>query len=56
MMLITIAIDYPGMEPQGIKEALAMDCDRYGRGVRVVEVREVEERQESLFAGGENDG
>ena len=32
MMLITIAIDYPGMEPQGIKEALAMDCERYGRG------------------------
>ena len=51
MMLITIAIDYPGMDPQGIKEALAMDLEKYGRGVRVVEVKEIEERQVSLFEG-----
>ena len=55
MMLITIAIDYPGLEPQGIKEALAMDCERYGRGVRVVEVKEIAEMQVSLFSGGEKE-
>lgn len=50
-MTIVIRIDLPGVDAQGIKEALAMDCERYGRGVRVVEVKEVEERQESLFEG-----
>lgn len=55
MTIITIIVDYPGVEPQGIKEALAMYCERFGRGVRVVEVREVEEKQMSLFAGGEKE-
>lgn len=48
-MTIIIRIDYPDREPQAIKEALAMDCEKYGRGVRVVEVREDEVRQESLW-------
>ena len=40
MMLITIAIDYPGMDPQGIKELLAMMCEQLGYGIRVVSVME----------------
>lgn len=49
MILVTIRIDYPDREPQGIKEALAMLCERFGRGVRVTEVKEISERQESLW-------
>lgn len=49
MMVITVAVELPAKDAQGIKEALAMDCEKYGRGVRVVEVREIEERQESLW-------
>ena len=48
-MLITIAVELPAKEAQGIKEALAMDCEKYGRGVRVVEVKEIKERKESLW-------
>lgn len=48
-MIITIRIELPAKDAQGIKEALAMDLEKYGRGVRVVEVREIEERQESLW-------
>lgn len=50
MMVITVAVELPAKDAQGIKEALAMDLEKYGRGVRVVEVREIEERQESLWA------
>lgn len=49
MMVITVAVELPAKDAQGIKEALAMDLEKYGRGVRVVEVREIEERQESLW-------
>lgn len=49
MMVITIHVELPAKDAQGLKEALAMDCEKYGRGVRVVEVREVKERQESLW-------
>lgn len=48
-MTITIRIELPEKDAQAMKEALAMDCEKYGRGVRVVEVREVKERQESLW-------
>lgn len=51
-MTIIIRIDYPDREPQAIKEALAMDCEKYGRGVHVVEVREDEVRQETLWKEG----
>lgn len=50
-MTITIRIDYPEKDPQTIKEALAMDLEKYGRGVRVVEVREDRVRQETLWEG-----
>ena len=47
-MTIVIRIDCPDRDPQAVKEALAMDCERYGRGVHVVEVRE-EQAQERLW-------
>lgn len=47
-MTIVIRIDYPERDPQAIKEALAMDLEKYGSGVRVVEVRE-DVRQQSLW-------
>lgn len=47
-MTIVIRIDYPEKDPQAIKEALAMDCEKYGAGVHVVDVRE-DDRQESLW-------
>ena len=49
MTEITIRVEYPSMDAQGIKEALAMDCEKYGRWVRVVEVKEVAEMQVSMF-------
>lgn len=50
-MTITIRIDYPEKDHQAIKEALALDCEKYGAGVRVVEVREDKARQETLWEG-----
>ena len=49
MMVITIAVELPAKDAQGIKEALAMDCEKYGRGVRVVSVEEVREKQVTLW-------
>lgn len=48
-MIVLIEIDYPDRDPQGIKEALAMDCEKYGRWVRVVEVSEEPVKQETLW-------
>lgn len=48
-MTIVIRIDYPEKDPQAIKEALAMDVEKYGQGVRVVEVREEPVNQISLW-------
>lgn len=47
-MTITIRIERTELDPQGMKEALAMDLEKYGRGVRVIEVKEVREEQLSL--------
>lgn len=47
-MTIVIRIDYPEKDPQAIKEALAMDVEKYGSGIRMVEVRE-DIRQQSLW-------
>lgn len=47
-MTITIQIDYPVADPQGMKEMIAMRLEDLGRGIHVVEVRE-EQRQESLW-------
>lgn len=48
-MIVLIEIDYPDRDPQGIKEALAMDCEKYGHGIRVLEVRESRTKQTSLW-------
>lgn len=54
-MTIVIRIDYPERDPQAIKEALALDCEKYGLGVHVVEVRDDTARQESLWRDAKND-
>ena len=38
-MTVVIRIERTEMDPQAIKELLAMACENYGYGVRVVEVR-----------------
>lgn len=44
--LVTLALDAPDdADPQGIKEKVAMDFEKYG-GVRVVKVERVEEYQQ----------
>lgn len=44
--LVTLALDAPDdADPQGIKEKVAMDFERYG-GVCVVKVERVEEYQQ----------
>ena len=32
MMVIIVAVELPEKDAQAIKEALAMDCEKYGRG------------------------
>jgi hypothetical protein len=45
-LLVTLALDAPDdADPQGIKEKVAMDFEKYG-GVRVVKVERVEEYQQ----------
>lgn len=44
-MTVVIRIERTGMDPQAIKELLAMACENYGYGVRVVEVRRDEDRR-----------
>ena len=48
-MTIIIHIDHPDRDPQAIKECLAMDCERYGRGVRVVDVYEEYAEQTKMW-------
>lgn len=48
-MTIVIRIDYPVDDPQGMKELVAMRLEDMGRSVRVVEVREDREKQETLW-------
>ena len=44
--LVTLALDAPDdADPQGIKEKVAMDFEKYG-GVHVVKVERVEEYQQ----------
>ena len=44
-LLVTLALDAPDdADPQGIKEKVAMDFEKYG-GVRVVKVERVNEYQ-----------
>lgn len=51
MMRITIEVRYPERDPQAIKEALALDCEKYGAGVRVVRVDEVRETEQTALWG-----
>lgn len=45
-LLVTLALDAPNdTDPQGIKEKVAMDFEKYG-GVHVVKVERVEEYQQ----------
>jgi len=48
-MTITIRVEYPEETAQAIKEALAMDCEKYGTGVRVVNIEVDRTRQETLW-------
>ena len=41
MLIIKIAVDAPSGAAQGIKEALAQDCEKYGDYVRVLSVDEI---------------
>lgn len=50
-LLVTLALDAPNdADPQGIKEKVAMDFEKYG-GVRVVKVERVEEYQQMTMEG-----
>lgn len=50
-LLVTLALDAPDdADPQGIKEKVAMDFEKYG-GVRVVKVERVEEYQQMTMEG-----
>ncbi len=44
MLKIVLMVDGDTSDPQGLKEAIAMELERYGR-VRVVEVKRVEPEQ-----------
>ena len=48
MLIITIQVDAPAGQAQGVKEDLAMYLERFG-DARVTEIRETGPRQESLF-------
>lgn len=50
MLIIKIAVDAPSSAAQGVKEALAMDCEKYGNYVRVLSVEE--KKPEQMKMGG----
>lgn len=50
-LLVTLALDAPDdADPQGIKEKVAMDFEKYG-GVRVVKIERVEQYQQMTMEG-----
>lgn len=50
-LLVTLALDAPDdADPQGIKEKVAMDFEKYG-GVRVVKVERIDEYQQMTMEG-----
>lgn len=50
-LFVTLALDAPDdADPQGIKEKVAMDFEKYG-GVRVVKVERVDEYQQMTMEG-----
>lgn len=50
-MIITLHIDAPMYLAQGVKEAIAMDLEKYGK-VKVVEIREDKPVYEQMRIGG----
>lgn len=50
MLTITIKANVPAADPQGIKEKVAMDFEKYG-GVHVVKVERVDEYQQMTMEG-----
>lgn len=49
--LVTLELDAPGnADPQGLKEKVAMDFEKYG-GARVVKVERVEQYQQMTMEG-----
>lgn len=44
-MTITIRIERTELDPQGLKELLAMTCENLGYGVRVVRVEDDRDRK-----------
>lgn len=51
-MVIVLQVDAPPHMAQGIKEAIAMDLEKYGK-VKVLEVRtEIDTKTEQLRIGG----
>lgn len=52
MLIITVHVDRPAGQAIGIKEAIAMDLEKYG-DVEVVAVEEVEEEQLRIGEGGD---
>ena len=51
MLIIKIAVDAPSSAAQGIKEALAQDCEKYGDYVRVLSVEEHKPEQLKMWGG-----
>ena len=50
-LLVTLALDAPDdADPQGLKEKVAMDFEKYG-GVHVVKVERVEQYQQMTMEG-----
>ena len=55
MLRITLEVNAPGEQALGIKEAIAMDLEKYG-DVKVIKVEEILPKQTSfLFSAGEYD-
>lgn len=48
MLIITVKVNAPAVCAQGVKEAIAMDLEKYGE-VKVTEIKEILPRQEKLF-------
>ena len=48
MLIITIKVNAPSGQAQGIKEAIAMDLEKYG-DVKVTKVEEILPSQQKMF-------
>ena len=50
MLHITIKVDAPAWAAQGVKEWLAMYCEKFG-DTQVVEIREEKPQQTTMYGG-----